>query len=402
MKNLAKKAVAAILGYQVRKLCKKNQIKIIGVAGSIGKTSTKLAIASVLKAGFRVRYQDGNYNDLVSVPLVFFGETLPSLFNPFDWLKLFWRNQKKLRRPYDYDVVVVELGSDGPGQIEQFKNYLDLEIGVVTGITPEHMQFFEDLGGVAKEEFAISRFSSLLLVNNDLCDEKYLKDIPQLLTYGIEKPGDFGPSEITSARDKSQAEQYSLLAAAAVGRKLAMQPAAIEKGLESIKPAPGRMQKLLGANGSTIIDDTYNSSPEAVKLALDYLYGIKTPQKIAILGNMNELGSYSETAHTEIGRLCDPKQLDLVVTIGPDANKFLAPAAEAKGCKVQTFDSPYQAGDYVKPHIQKGAVILAKGSQNGVFAEEAIKQLLANPADFSKLVRQSDGWLKVKQKVFKA
>src|SRR6185437_12482971 len=120
------------------RLCKKNQLKTIGVVGSIGKTSTKLAIASVLKQKSRVQYQDGTYNDLVTVPLVFFGEELPRLFNPLAWLALFWRNQKALRRPYPYDVVVVELGSDGPRQIGQFQRYLRLEIGVITAITPEH------------------------------------------------------------------------------------------------------------------------------------------------------------------------------------------------------------------------------------------------------------------------
>jgi UDP-N-acetylmuramoyl-tripeptide--D-alanyl-D-alanine ligase len=138
----------------------------------------------------------------------------------------------------------------------------------------------------------------------------------------------------------------------------------------------------------------------ALKLALDSLYEIKAPQKIAVLGNMNELGKYSETTHTEIGTYCDPKQLDLVVTIGPDANKYLAPAAEAKGCSVKIFENPYDAGTFLKPLIKKGAVILVKGSQNKVFAEETIKSLLANPADESKLVRQSQEWLNKKQKAF--
>ena len=115
---------------------------------------------------------------------------------------------------------------------------------------------------------------------------------------------------------------------------------------------------------------------------------------------MNELGKYSQEAHTKAGELCDPSQLDLVVTIGLDANKFLAAAAQAKGCKVEKFDSPYTAGEFVKGQIKTGAIILAKGSQNSVFAEEAVKILLANPGDASKLVRQSGAWLKKKQKAF--
>lgn len=395
MKKLAKTVVAKVLGYQVRRLTRKNDLKVIAIAGSIGKTSTKLAITAVLKAGMAVRYQDGNYNDLVSVPLVFFGQPMPSLFNPLAWLAVFWRNEKQLQRRYPYEAVVLELGTDGPGQIQKFKSYLNLEIGVVTAITPEHMEYFANLDEVAKEELAISEFSSLILANEDLCGAKYLKNLPQLLTYGIKDSTDYNLASV------SKAEQYSILAASAVAHKLGMQPSDIQKGLKNIRPVPGRMQKLKGIKDSTIIDDSYNSSPEAVKLALDTLYEFESPQKIAVLGNMNELGDYAKAAHEEIGNYCDPKQLELVVTIGPEANKYLAASAEAKGCKVQRFDSPYEAGEYIKTIVKSGAVILVKGSQNKVFAEETIKSLLADPSDATKLVRQSPDWMKIKKKAFR-
>lgn len=415
MKPLAKKAVVAVLGYQIRKLKAKNQFKVVGVVGSIGKTSTKLAIAQVLSQGFKVQYQQGNYNDLVSVPLIFFGESLPSLYNPLAWLGLFWRNQKALAQKYPYDIVVVELGSDTPGQINEFKRYLDIEIGVVSAITPEHMENFADLDAVAKEELALATYSSLLIVNKDLVDDIYLKGLDDILTYGIEKPANYSLKEATAktsvvsdggslfdidTANRSGAELYSVLAASTVSLKLGMEPAAIKKGIASIKPVPGRMQQLAGINGSTIIDDSYNASPQAVELAINSLYKIKAPQKIALLGNMNELGKFSPSAHTTVGKLCDPKQLDLVVTLGPDANKFTATAAEHQGCEVKRFDSPYEAGDYLKQMVKPGAVVLVKGSQNWVFAEEAIKSLLADPKDADKLVRQSDHWLAVKKKAF--
>jgi UDP-N-acetylmuramoyl-tripeptide--D-alanyl-D-alanine ligase len=400
VKKLARNIVAAILGYQVRKLTKKNNLKVIGVVGSIGKTSTKLAIARVLETGFKTRYQDGNYNDLVTVPLIFFDETLPGLFNPLAWLALFWRNQKKLKQNYPYEVIVVELGSDGPGQIGQFKRYLDLEIAVVTSITPEHMQFFSSLDEVAKEELSVSKFSSLILANKDLCDDEYLAGVDNLLTYGVDAKADFGPTLDLQASAKTRPQQYSALAAIAVAQKLGLDDGKIKTALKNIKPVAGRMQELAGINGSLIIDDSYNASPEAVKLALDALYETKSPQKIAVLGNMNELGDYAKAAHEEIGRYCDPKQLELVVTLGPDANQYLAPAAEAKGCKVESFDSPYDAGDFLKPLIKPGAAILVKGSQNKVFAEETVKLLLANPQDSVKLVRQSDNWMAIKNKAF--
>jgi UDP-N-acetylmuramoyl-tripeptide--D-alanyl-D-alanine ligase len=241
---------------------------------------------------------------------------------------------------------------------------------------------------------SISGFSSLILANKDLCDEKYLKNVSQLVAYSLKDASDY------NSGTKSQAEQYSIAAAAAVGKKLGMDEAAIKKGVKNIKAAPGRMRQLDGINSSIIIDDSYNSSPAAVKLALDYIYKIESPQKIAVLGSMNELGSHSQKAHEEVGNYCDPKHLDLVVTIGPDANRFLAPAAKAKGCVAKQFDNPYEAGDFVKSQVKPKAVILVKGSQNKVFAEETVKILLADPSNAEKLVRQTPQWLKIKARNF--
>jgi UDP-N-acetylmuramoyl-tripeptide--D-alanyl-D-alanine ligase len=169
MKSLLKHILVAILGNQVRRLRTKNNFKIIGVVGSIGKTSTKLAIAKVLASHYRVRYQEGNYNDIVSVPLVFFGHQIPSLWNVFAWFLIILKNEGQIFFKYPFDFVVVELGTDGPGQINQFRKYLHLDIGIVTAITPEHMEFFGTLDNVAEEEWSVSYFSDLVYANKDLC-----------------------------------------------------------------------------------------------------------------------------------------------------------------------------------------------------------------------------------------
>ena len=160
------------------------------------------------------------------------------------------------------------------------------------------------------------------------------------------------------------------------------------------------MNVLNGINSSTIIDDTYNSSPSAVVAGLDVLYGMKANQRIAILGTMNELGKFSDKSHEEIGKYCDPKKLDLVVTIGVPAEKFTAKFAKKNGCEVYSFVSPFEAGDFVRTKMKKGAVIFAKGSQNRVFTEESLKVLLDKPQDVKKLVRQSKYWLDIKEKQF--
>ncbi len=421
MKKIAKRFVAGILGWQIRRLYKRNNFKVVAVAGSVGKTSTKLAIANVLKAKYRVQYQNGNYNDLVSVPLIFFGETMPSLLNPLAWLAIFRRNGKQITTPYPYDVVVVEVGTDAPGQIEEFSSYLKIDIAVLTAVSAEHMEFFDNLDDVAQEELEIVKMSAKLLYNKDMIDSKYLNGIGiPVLSYGQKQKADYQTVDIVFKDDKcdfavlkdgnpfikssndliSEPQLYSVTAAVALAAELGLSAEEIDKGLHDIRPVSGRMQRLAGINNSLIIDDTYNASPEAMKAALQTLYRLDAPHKIAILGNMNELGKFSKEAHEEIGIHCEPRKLDLVVTIGPDANKYLAPIAQNRGCKVVTFDNPYKAGEYIKPLIQQGSLILAKGSQNGVFAEEAVKLFLANPSDSSKLVRQSPEWLKKKSKAF--
>lgn len=422
MKKLFRRIVAGILGWQVKRLRARHDILVVAVAGSIGKTSTKFAIAEVLRQKYRVGFQAGNYNDLVTVPLVFFDQPLTSLFNPVSWLKIFIKNELKIRRNYPYDVVVLELGTDGPGFMAEFQRYLTVDIGVLTAIAPEHMEYFGSLDAVAAEELKLADYSKQLVINTDLCAPEYTKTLDKpFVAYGFnELAADYrvtqkdfkpdgchftikhGSKVLVQLRHDiaSEVQLYSIAAATAVAHQLDLKSEQITEGIKNIQPVSGRMQRLRGINNSVIIDDTYNASPEAVKAALDALYRLESPQKIAILGNMNELGDFSQAAHEEIGSYCDPGQLDLVLTLGPDANRYLAPAADSKGCQVEKFDSPYDLAEHLKPLIKPGAVILAKGSQNGVFAEEAVKQLLADPADASKLVRQSPHWQKVKQAAF--
>ncbi len=423
MKKAFKSIVVAILARQVRKLRKKHSIQVIAVVGSIGKTSTKLAIAQTLSKSRRVRYQHGNYNDIVSVPLVFFGHAMPSLFNPIAWTKILFSNSKQVRSKYPYDVVVLELGTDGPGQIEAFKKYLEVDYAVVTAIAPEHMEYFGELDNVAKEELSVAGFSKQLIYNSDLIPEKYLELLPAgSISYSLHaSEADFHMANIfhsaggyegdikhageiflhISHEVVSETQLYSVIAASIVGNLVGLKKTEILAGLSAITPVSGRLRRLRGINNSLIIDDTYNSSPEAVRAGLDTLYKLEAPQRIALLGNMNELGNMSADAHKLAGELCDPTKLALVITIGPDANKYLAAAAEAKGCTVKKFDDPYAIGEFLQTKIEPEAVIFAKGSQNGVFAEEAIKKILADPEDANKLVRQSDYWLRRKQASFK-
>lgn len=418
-KKLGREFVCRILEKQVVRLREKHKFQVIAVVGSIGKTSTKLAIAHTLESSRRVMYQTGNYNDRVTVPLIFFGRKLPSLLNVFAWTRIFLLNEAAIRLPYYYETVVVELGTDGPGFIKDFA-YVKPDITVVTAITPEHMEFFRTLDAVAAEELTVCEYSEKVLVNADDTPAKYLKG-RGVLTYGLEGSPTYkarvlrslglGGTEVelelgsipafaARARIVGQPGIKIVLAAAATASLAGLNQEEIEAGLKQVEPFSGRMRLLDGIRGSSIIDDTYNASPQPVIAALDVLYAAPASQHVAILGSMNELGDYAEEAHREVGRHCKGDKLDLVVTIGRDAETWLAPEAEKNGCRVKSFMSPYEAGDFVKANIIEGAVVLAEGSQNRVFAEESLKVLLMNKADESKLVRQSDDWLRKKRGQF--
>lgn len=418
IKHAGKSLLCNLLEAQVKHLRKRNDIKVVAVAGSVGKTSTKLAIAKVLKHSQSVIYQDGNYNDRLTVPLVFFGKAEPSIFNVFAWLNILISNERAIRRPYPYKIAVIEIGTDGPGQLSSF-DYLNPDITIVTAIAAEHMEYFVTLDAVAQEELEPLKFSKQSLLSVDDIPRKYLPT-SQYLSYGSKEDATYWLSkrEQTDLQGQEIAINYgneslvlqtvllgtqgakAVMAAAVVGKLLDYGEEQIKAGVADITQVAGRLQVLPGLNKSQIIDDTYNASPIAVKAALDVLYATGSPQRIAILGTMNELGRISQDEHAAIGAYCDPSKLDHVVTIGTIAEQHLAPAAVLAGCKVVSFASPYEAGAYVKKRLKPGAVILAKGSQNGVFAEEAIKLLLQNTADAKKLVRQSDYWLGVKKNQF--
>ncbi len=417
--------ITLVLEFQARRLLKKRKPKIVAVTGSVGKTSTKVAIASVLSQRYRVLAQYGSYNTPIGLPMAIFNMAMPlNLRSITGWVKVFMEREKRLRQPYPYDVLVLELGADKLGDIGYFKKYIVPDIAVVTAVAAEHMASFGNLDNVATEELAITHFAKTSFINRDNIDgvfTKFVADGTALNTYGTSgiaeyryriddyKPGSgykgvfISPEHGEMPVALQLVGEHSIRAAVvagAVAAKMNMTAPEIKAGLEAIRPVHGRMNPLRGLKNSTLIDDTYNSSPLAAVAALQALYLFPAKQRIVILGSMNELGNYSPDAHKLVGEACDPGLLDWVITIGADAEKYLAPAAITKGCQVRSFSSPYDAGAFAHQVLQRGAVVLVKGSQNGVFSEEALKELLHSTQEENLLVRQGAEWLAIKQQQF--
>lgn len=410
MKRQIQNFFGTALGFIARRYIEAFQPRIIVIAGSIGKTATTQAIATVLQEQFSLRATIANYNTPTGVPLSIFDEHFP--VTRLGWVTLIPRLWLKSRHKQDFDVLVLEIGTDHPGELKKFA-YLKPELGVITAVTPEHMAFFDDLDAAAAEEFSIREFCATLLINRDMVSDKHLlRYTPEnalLVGAGTAytvaaATGNaitirYGDRTLKNVRTHLVGTHslYSLLLAATVASMVGMDERLIRKGLERIRPVRGRMQLLEGKKHSKIIDDTYNSSPEAAFAALDTLYSFPGKQRIAILGSMNELGKTAPLSHRNLGSHCDPDKLDLVVTLGEKANKYIAKAARKRGCEVYEAKSPYDAADFILDRLKSHAVILAKGSQNGVFAEEAVKHLLKNTKDQKQLVRQTPYWLAIKR-----
>lgn len=414
---------------RVEKLTKKYleahpDVKLVCVAGSVGKTSTKLAIATILSQQYRVRMHMGNHNAELSAPLAIMDIPYPdNVRSIFAWLKVFRLAKQRIKRPAEVDVIIQELGANKPGDIKAFGRYLQPDIGVITGVTPEHMEYFKTLDAVADEELSLANFSKIAVINRDDIDTRYAQLLvnPTVNTYGTSGLAEYSFQGEDFTLESGHKGYFTspdfanlpatlhvvgehnirpIVGAVTVAVCFGMAPEAIVAGVEQVRPAPGRMNPLSGVNEVTIIDDTYNSSPAAAEMALKTLVSLPAPQHIALLGSMNELGELSAAEHQRIGQLCQPGMIDWVVTIGEEAAQYLAPAAASNGCAVRSFPDAISAGAFVHSKLDRGAIVLAKGSEGGIFAEEAIKIILRSTNDTKKLVRQEPVWLEAKTAFF--
>jgi len=401
------------------------EVKLIVVTGSVGKTSTKKAIATVLSQRYRVRLHEGNYNTDMSVPLSILGVPYPSNVGSFsEWSKAIRLAKEKVLQPTDVDIIVQELGADHPGDIEAFGRYLRPYMAVVTGVTQEHMEYFKTIEAVAKEELTSANFSQMAFINRDDIEGRFAEYLtnPNIDTYGTSLPAEYRFEQQDFDPEKGRTGNFiapdlgspisltvhalgehnvrPVVAAAAVGVKFGLTAQDIATGVANIQPVPGRMQLLRGVKGSRIIDDSYKSSPEDAVAAIQTFLNMDAPQRIAIMGSMNELGDVSRVEHEKLGRMFHPDNVEWVITVGEEAARYLAPAARAQGCQVKSFNNSVQAGAFAHSVLQENALVLVKGSQNQVYTEEAIKILLLDQNDVKRLVRQSPAWMATKEEFF--
>jgi UDP-N-acetylmuramoyl-tripeptide--D-alanyl-D-alanine ligase len=427
MKQLLKKIVVWILTLEARLVLYKYKPRVVAVTGSVGKTSTKDAIYTVLSATTYVRKSQKSFNSELGVPLTILGcDTAWS--NPLLWLKNMLTGLAVLIFPNHYPKwLVLEVGLDRPGDIHRLVQWLCIDIAVLTRLpeVPVHVEFFESPQALREEKRSLVKGlkkHGVLLVNYD--DER-LQDLKhpyggRRLTYGLSEGADIQATHIDTLYEGEtpcglnfkvehqgsivpvnirgvlgHQHIYPALVGIAVGIAQDINLVTIGQALERHEPAPGRMRILEGVSDSLLIDDSYNASPIALEAALETLTKLTTPGRIiAVLGDMTELGNHTADVHKEIGRkagsLCD-----LLITVGPRARYFAEGARDAGMPEehiLERSDSG-EVGEELRSQLHKGDLILIKGSQS-MRMERVTKALLKNPHTAPQvLVRQDSMWL---------
>ncbi|MCB0162867.1 MAG: alanine racemase [Anaerolineae bacterium] len=380
-------------------ILQKYQPRVIGVTGSSGKTTAKEAIALVLQEKYSVFKNQGSYNSRYGLPIAL-GKIEPG-----------------------HEIAVLEMASDTFGEIRSLTQIAKPEVGVITAINRTHLSVMGSLNNIAAEKGALIEalpFTGSAILNAD--DPRVAGMVPRtqarILTFGLKRGADLRADDLKLSPDGlsftlhyegqtypgftpllGRHHIYPVLAAVAVGLVFNVAPEVALAALKQQPRVPGRMNLLPGKKGTLILDDSFNASPEATMVALDALAELPGANKVAILGDMSDLGDSEEEAHRQIG-VYAATRVQRLVTKGEAAQSIAAAALEHEAGLGQhavsvTFTSADAAAavqDLLSPHT----VILVKGGI-ATRMERVVKHLLAEPdRDQKWLVRQDPGWEKVR------
>ncbi|MBA3976014.1 MAG: UDP-N-acetylmuramoyl-tripeptide--D-alanyl-D-alanine ligase [Candidatus Solibacter sp.] len=341
---------------------------VVAVTGSAGKTTTKDAIAAALAPRFRVGKTQGNFNNRIGVPL--------SILN----------------MPDTAGVAVLEIGMNHAGEIRELAAIARPEIAVVTNVGTAHIENFESIEGIAaaKRELVESlRPDGVAVLNSDDPRVRAFAGVHggRVVTYGTGEGATVRAAGIEytehGARFNVDGQTVACplpalggvmacLAALAVARVMDVPLIEARQGLETLTPPKMRFERL-HARGALIWNDCYNSNPEAAKMMIDLLAKTPARRRIAVLGEMLELGRWSEALHREVGEYAAESGIDIVAGVKGQAEALVEAAANASGHKAEAafFDSPAEAGQWLKGVVLEGDAILFKGSR-GTKVEEAL------------------------------
>ena len=392
-----KKFIIYILRILTKRVLDRYKPVIVGITGSVGKTSTKEAIYTVLHRNFFVAKSEANTNNEIGVPCAVLDiEPSGTRERPATWasrrkfivglLRSFMTAFGPRRRKHFPKILILELGADRPGDIAHLAELLKPQVVVVTAIgdVPAHVGFYSSPQAVAKEKahilayigkngfVALGADDPIVLAMSAGGGSSSGGKFP-VMTFGFSKSADLYASDLAYYMQGERAaglsfkihkgesfvpirvpglvaphQVQSILAATAVGLHFGMNLVEIGSALESYQAPEHRVQLLPAINGCVLLDDTYNASPLSMRAALEALHEFGTAlhkRRVAVLGDMKELGSYAPAAHEEIQRIAHVKA-DILVTVG----------------EFGTFKSNIEVIKHLEKIIQPNDVVLIKGS----------------------------------------
>lgn len=391
---------------------------VVGVTGSVGKTSAKEAIFTVLSTFKNVRRNHANLNNELGFPLSILGD-YKSGGGAWFWLRVVLRSMAILALPRPFvkyfggypEVLVLEYAADKPGDIKYLLEIAKPNIAVVTalGDTPVHVEFYDSPEAVLREKARLiealpatglailsgdeprvaklgekTRASVLTYGFGSNCDlrlmdfenklemlDKVLKPIG--ITFKLGYGGVFVPIRLGGTLGKTQA--LAAAAAASVGLAFNLNLVQVGDALAYYHAPAQRMRFLAGIKHATILDDSYNASPLAMTLALETVGAVKAYRKVGILGDMRELGKFSTKAHQEIGELA-AKVFDVIIAVGPAAATYAQMAVNKRMAKknILHVQKVEEALPQLRDLIHEGDLVLVKGSHS-IGLEKAVAAL---------------------------
>ncbi len=346
--------------------------KAIAITGSVGKTSTKEAIAHVLSNKYRIHRSKGNFNNHFGLPLGL------------------------LKLESGHEIAVIEMGMSHAGEITALARITLPDEGVVTAVAPVHLENFDSVASIGRAKYeliaSLPAGGTAFLNSDDEYVSQFGRDFHgRVVMFGLKSTADVraeniqllgssgahfdlvggGCRQAVSSPWLGTHNVYNVLAAAAVGLQHGISPSQVADAISSLAPVDKRGQVLQLGN-ITVLNDCYNSSPKALMAAVETLAAMEGKRHIVVAGEMLELGATAEQLHRECGRNMPPGKIDFVLGVRGLA-RSLADAARENGLPAEFVKTPEEAGEWLARETRDGDVVLLKASR-GVKLEKALEK----------------------------
>lgn len=353
-------------------------IPVIAVTGSVGKTSTKDIIASVMSQKFKVLKTEGNLNNHIGLPIT-------------------------ILQLEEHEALVVEMGMNHFGEISVLTNIAHPTMCAISNIGTSHIGILGSRENILKAKLEILegiKENSPIAINNDNdLLHKWAKDngLPyKVITYGIENESNVRATDIQSFEDRSlfnvniEGKKYEVeipvggnhfvynaLAAICIGLENGIEIEKIIEGIRKFELTKRRMEVIKSAIGATIINDTYNASYDSVKAALEYIHSVSGNKKVAILGDMLELGEYETQMHEKVGEEVIKNKIDVLITVGNASSNIVKRVLELGGMnniRIYECKNNEEAIRIANEELEEGDIALVKASK-GMHFEEIVEKI---------------------------